>query len=337
MHYNNFDFLRILAAVSVLFFHTIDRLQIEVYNYIFDFFKLIPGVPIFFFISGFLISLSYSRSTSFMNYIKKRILRIYPALLVCLILSVLSLFIVGYLDSKIFFESKFWMWIFAQSTFVQFYNPDFLRSFGVGVLNGSLWTISVELQFYILIPIVYFFINKDIKKKNLYLLVLILFFSLVNLIFSNLKVGTFNEQTLIMKLMFVSFIPWFYMFLLGVLFQENKDRLHFLINAQWYTKLLIVSMCLLLYKLFGMNPITFVLLCIVIVILVFSFKRFSSLIFKGNDYSYGIYIYHAVIINFFVYFHLVKELKYFFFVYLLTFVFAFLSWHFIEKPFLKLK
>ena len=34
-------------------------------------------------------------------------------------------------------------------------HPDFLRGYGVGVLNGSLWTIPVELQFYALVPLIY--------------------------------------------------------------------------------------------------------------------------------------------------------------------------------------
>lgn len=37
-------------------------------------------------------------------------------------------------------------------SFVQFYNPDWLRGFGTGVLNGSLWSIPVELQYYVLLP-----------------------------------------------------------------------------------------------------------------------------------------------------------------------------------------
>lgn len=38
---------------------------------------------------------------------------------------------------------------------VQFYNPDLLRGYGVGVLNGSVWTIPVELQYYAVLPLLY--------------------------------------------------------------------------------------------------------------------------------------------------------------------------------------
>ena len=58
-------------------------------------------------------------------------------------------------------DSQFFLWFVAQSTFFQFFNPDFLRGFGVGVLNGSLWTIALELQFYILTPILFWLVSKN--------------------------------------------------------------------------------------------------------------------------------------------------------------------------------
>jgi peptidoglycan/LPS O-acetylase OafA/YrhL len=58
----------------------------------------------------------------------------------------------------------------AQLSIVQFYNPDFLRGYGVGVLNGSLWTISVELQFYVMLPWVWTFTAYGRKRFTLALI-----------------------------------------------------------------------------------------------------------------------------------------------------------------------
>jgi hypothetical protein len=45
-------------------------------------------------------------------------------------------------------------WLAAQLTIGQFYNPVFLRGYGLGVLNGSLWTIPLE-QFCVLVPLLH--------------------------------------------------------------------------------------------------------------------------------------------------------------------------------------
>ncbi|MFX5710172.1 acyltransferase family protein, partial [Acinetobacter baumannii] len=43
------------------------------------------------------------------------------------------------------------------------------RTWGVGAPNGSLWTIAVEIQFYILVPLLVYLIKKW-KNKFLYLI-----------------------------------------------------------------------------------------------------------------------------------------------------------------------
>jgi len=58
----------------------------------------------------------------------------------------------GALTTSLISTPTFYGWIIGQLTVGQFYNPDALRHFGVGVLNGSLWTIPVELQFYVTYP-----------------------------------------------------------------------------------------------------------------------------------------------------------------------------------------
>ena len=144
-----------------------------------------PGVPIFFFVSGFLISKSYESNSRITEYARNRALRIFPALIAVTILSVLSVFVTGYLSSQSWTISGLVLWVMGQMTVFQFYGPDFMRSFGSGVLNGSLWTVTVELQFYILVPVIYWILSKAVKNKfshQLVLIRMILFFSLTNVV-----------------------------------------------------------------------------------------------------------------------------------------------------------
>ena len=99
----------------------------------------------------------------------------------CFFVSLAILFGTIFLSFSILSESHFWIWCLGQLSFVQFYNPDFLRGFGVGVVNGSLWTIAVELQFYVAVPILFWVVNKY-KKSWLFLIPL---FFLIN-VFRNM-------------------------------------------------------------------------------------------------------------------------------------------------------
>lgn len=94
---NSFNFIRLFAAIQVVFFHTYAALNLHSTfggTLFFDALGLVPGVPIFFAISGYLITLSFERSKCLSSFYKKRIYRIYPALIlnILVIESVLFLF-----------------------------------------------------------------------------------------------------------------------------------------------------------------------------------------------------------------------------------------------------
>lgn len=116
--------------------------------------------------SGFLITASYERNANLKQYALNRILRIYPALWIAFIITTVVIFNAGYLHVQNLRE--FFFWAFCQTGVLQFYNPSFLREFGVGVVNGSLWTISVELQFYAIVPLLYIFMRKCSYKVKFY-------------------------------------------------------------------------------------------------------------------------------------------------------------------------
>ena len=96
--------------------------------------------------SGFLISYSFERSLDLRDFYCKRAKRIYPAMLLALVFSCCMLIFFGYFNYAGWVT--FFSWFLAQLSLFQFWNPEAFRGFGVGVVNGVLWTISVELWFY---------------------------------------------------------------------------------------------------------------------------------------------------------------------------------------------
>lgn len=286
-----------------------------------------------FFCQVFLISGAYEKNKILLNYFRNRILRLYPALLCTLLVSIISVFIFSKDNIEVsFFE--FFRWVFAQATGGQFFNPEFLRGYGVGVLNGSLWTIAVELQFYILIPILY----RVGGEKNIKLISFIVLFLIISLFLKDFSTGS-AERTLIIKLIHVSFLPWFWMFLLGVFVQRNILKILPLIEGRWFLYLGAFALCLIVSEHLsikstgnGIHPVPFVFLIALVLSLAFSKRNFSDKFLKRNDISYGTYILHMPIINVFVELNYVNSLGAVTLACVITLLLAITSWKFVEKP-----
>jgi peptidoglycan/LPS O-acetylase OafA/YrhL len=341
---NNFDLIRLMAAMQVAVIHSMVHMQVGARSsFIYSILHYFPGVPIFFFVSGFLISKSYENNSVLKEYAQNRIFRIYPALIVCTFLAITGVYLSGYFANVHVGFDKIALWIAAQISFVQFYNPAYMHGFGVGVLNGSLWTISVELQFYFLIPILYgVFGLSGADKKNKTLITLIALFVAANAAYYGL-IGTYGEN-LFFKLWGVSFAPWLHMFLVGVFFQRNFDTLYrFLQGKVAYILCMYLPAYYVSVNYFGwtagnkINIGLYVLLAGLVFSLAYSFPTLSAKALRGNDVSYGVYIYHMPIVNLLIYFGYVSSAYYLAVAFVLTALFAASSWLIIEKPCMKFK
>jgi peptidoglycan/LPS O-acetylase OafA/YrhL len=207
---NNFDLLRLLAATEVIFDHYYQHLHLHLGHTATKILYLFPGVPVFFVISGYLISASYERNNSIKNYIRNRALRIYPGLWGCIILTLIVFTITG----VNFLNKQTLAWLPAQLLgFI--YTPNFLANYGFGSYNGSLWTIPIELQFYIMMPICFMLAPKG--KLNVWFIALFVVFIGLTLTYELIHLG--DKLT---KLIRYTFVPHFYLFLLGVIFQRLR-------------------------------------------------------------------------------------------------------------------
>ncbi len=305
---NNFDLIRLFAAAQVAHFHVFHILGVQVSAWhaeLIRFLGLFPGVPIFFFISGFLISKAWEKNPSVKLYAINRVLRIYPGLLLVVLLSFFLINVTGYV-ARVQPSLRELLTLFVtSSTFLQFYNPDFMRGYGDGVMNGSLWTISVELQFYVLVPLLYWVFGRFRSVRiEIFLIALWLIFLAVNMVYSQ-HVSDLSGN-IYFKLFGVSFAPWFYMFLLGVIFQRNFQLIHGWLSGRFLH-------CLALYLLvahlarwlgadFGnaMTPVVFLFLAPLIFSAAYTAPG-ASRVLGGVDVSYGLYIYHMPFVNLMLY------------------------------------
>ncbi len=334
---NNFDLLRLFAALQVALTHAAIYLEHE--YFIFSYLYIVPGVPIFFFLSGYLIYGSYESSfknpNPLRNFYYKRFLRLYPALWVCLFLSLGLVFVSGYLNTVEVNKIDAFAWLLSQLTFFQFYNADFLRGFGLGALNGALWTVSVELQFYFLFPLVY----KIMQQRKIIIFLVLIFFIILN-IFNSISN---NHDSFMMKMFSYTFVPWFYMFLCGAFFARFKEYLKPILNINIFILFLVFIGTYILSDYYlgigwgnSINPISYFLMIAIVINFAFLMPTLSNRLLKKNDISYGVYIFHMPIINFILYKYGTGEIQYLIAI-ISTIIIGALSWILIERPSLRMK
>jgi len=339
---NNFDLIRLVAALQVVFMHGFFHLKINnefLKNFFEKFIQYFPGVPIFFTVSGFLIFWAFDRNPNLNKYVTNRILRLYPALYICLLITILLLFLFS--TRSLVNQTSFYIWLAAQMSFFQFYTPEILRFWGVGTPNGSLWTIAVEVQFYILVPIIYFLMK---RVKGSYVLFFFFLTSVcANIYFSNINIGTLS------KLSGVSILPYLFNFLVGSFFYFYWNKLKIIIENKF---LVWISAYIIYFNIFGnflgyqinsyhivnvFNFISVIFLSITTLSFAFSFNSLSERLLKRQDISYGIYIYHMLVVNTLVTLGLQGSLFSFISVFTITILLSLLSWNFLEKKALSLK
>lgn len=353
---NNFDLLRLLAAAQVVFVHAVGHTALlesasPTLRLVLDIVAAFPGVAVFFVISGFLVARSCERMRSALpRYFWHRALRIYPALIICLAVTLLVLAGFGFLSSEVLSSGGFWAWLLGQLTCGQFYNPSFFRDFGVGVVNGALWTISVELQFYAVLPLVLLLVQRTRFGDLLLVSSALASFCVFCLVDSSTnRIGGFSAAPLAAKLAFVSILPHWWMFVLGILAHRHWHRasrwligrfpLHFAAyctvatwrhmavgrDSEWFH----------IYYL-GYLPER-ILLATMTLSAAFSARHMAARLLRGIDVSYGIYIYHFLIINVMVQLGLMNSLPMAGLVFLLSIAAGAISWFAIEKNALALK
>ncbi|ARN74097.1 acyltransferase family protein [Oceanicoccus sagamiensis] len=343
---NNFDLIRLFAAFQVALHHSATHLKIEHASWlgsIINFLLLFPGVPIFFFISGFLISRSYEGNPNPGQYAQNRGLRLFPGLIVCGVVTTLSIYLSGYMGSLDVAVSDIFVWLLSQVTVFQFYDPDFLSGYGIGQANGSLWTIYIELQFYILVPILYLVLSRVFKSQNAFNIAIIVLVA-VFYVSTMVAVPLIADNTLLSGLFRMSFVSYFYMFLLGVVFQRYYPFIAKHLEGKFLIVLAIYVVFYYLLKQFvnvklgnAINPALYIVLCCLVFSAAFSARDLSRKVLGHNDISYGIYIYHMPIVNFLIYNQFLGTDLSLLIAMITTLLVAILSWVVVERPSMKMK
>ncbi|MCB3305655.1 acyltransferase [Klebsiella pneumoniae] len=324
---NCFDFIRHIAALAVLVSHHF-ALTGRSEPYLFGGVKLgTAAVVVFFAISGYLITKSFCRSSSLVSYFKKRMFRIFPALVVC------SFFIVFFVCG-LWGNKEILPWVLSvrsMESFLSFslfmlpHNAEAINFFSnnyiyPNALNGSLWSLKFEFIDYVLVFVIFFFFRNKFKVIGGVSFLL----GAIVVLWLNTK---FNISTYYLDRLALLSIPF------------ATDSLLYTLEDCWkHTKIKIYLMAiffLVLIFIQAEDEYDIPLLIILSSFIIFLGFSFHDKLLSGKfDISYGIYIYAFPVQQL-----VINEITSDFFISIfisvvLTLILALFSWHFVEKKFI---
>ncbi len=330
---NNFDLLRLFAALQVVVFHTASRFDLPLGDFA-TIINAFPGVPIFFVISGFLISASLERSKSLTKYARNRLLRILPALWVCIGLT--AVIAMGFGFDLLNLKGIAW---FGAQLFGLIYTPAALAEFGFGSYNGALWTIPVELQFYAVLPVLYWVLTKGRGRTTGIFVVMIVFTSIA--LFNQFWIEQIDlsaGEPKLVKLLRYSFVPHIYLFLVGVCLQRVRAEQMSIFKDRGFYWLAFYLLCVfLLPDSFASHVAKLVLLALVSVSMAYTGAGIANKLLNGNDISYGVYVYHGLVHNVFFQIGFTETWQEGLIAIFVTIAAGVASWIFVERPFIRKK
>lgn len=283
---NSLSLIRLLAAVQVLFFHLVNHLELPVNSYVSRFIFYFRGVPIFFVLSGFLIWFSIERSHTYKHFCLKRFWRIYPELWGAVIVETISILLM-YRKWNIMHMIMF---VICQGTILQFWTPASLRDYGCGTPNGTLWTVCVIVQFYIISWLVYKLFH---KKQLVHWVVLISGTVFISVIGQWVVENIGNE--ILVKLYGQTLFKYCWLFAVGCFIAEYKDKIIPSLSKFWY--MFLVAGIIPYLTGFDVYAGYYVFWSIFMTCGMLGFAyAFPGLVIK-LDISYGLFLYHMVVVN----------------------------------------
>lgn len=332
-HKNNFGFLRLLLASLVIVSHSPEIMDHsrnrEILSSLFgtiSFGEL--AVDGFFLISGYLILKSYYATGSVKSYFYKRILRIYPAFIVasCFCLLIVAPLYTGLNLTEVIPVSDWPKYIFRMFILE---GPS-LDHMPEVALNGAMWTIWFEFMCYVSIPV---FFLLGLHNKKWYLLALFIILSIY--LFTQIT-GKDLWLPYPIRLDFHHSTRLLSAFLIGGIFHFYQDKIEWKHTYSWIA---FIGLVLSLYSKIFAEIGLFIFGGYLLFNFALNYKnKFLNAIGTKTDISYGVYLYawpiQILIIKYIpnIHPHVLSLVTIF-----LAGILGYLSWSFVEKPFMQLK
>jgi peptidoglycan/LPS O-acetylase OafA/YrhL len=325
---NNFDLLRLLFAGTVCLVHAYALSGFQQLSVIASVLSSEVAVKAFFVVSGFLIFMSFERSASFTAYAKKRVRRIYPAYFTVVMICAIGLLAVSSRSIGNYLSFAWIKYVLANLAFLNFLQPTLPGVFDankLAAINGALWTLKIEVMFYLSVPLFVFLFRKFSHLPTLIFVYCssIAYAWFLAIISERTGSGFYMElsRQLPGQLSYFMAGAFFYYFL--PLFERRTT--YFLSVA------VLILFANRAFPLPVLEPFA-----LATVVVFFGLFLYAGNFGKYGDFSYGVYILHFPIIQLLLHSGWFRETPWYFLmaVILITLGSAIALWHLIEKRFL---
>lgn len=327
---NNFDLLRLLLAGTVAAVHAYLLSGYPELAWIADILSSEVAVKAFFVVSGFLIFMSYERSSAVASYAGKRIRRIYPAYFTVVLLCALGLFAVSRESPGDYFFSPEWVqYVLANLAFLNFVQPSLPGVFDSGkvaAVNGALWTLKIEAMFYVAVPVLVFLFRRagHLRVIATVYVLSVAYEMLLTLAAERTGSGVYLALGRQLPGQLSYFMAGAFLYYRLDLFERR---------AGWFMLAAVpVLMADLVRPLPLLEPFA-----LATVVVFFGLFRYLGNFGKHGDFSYGVYIVHFPIVQLLLHWGVFEGAPWQFLLAaaLLTALAAFALWHLVEKRFLR--
>lgn len=287
--HNNFDLLRFLFASTVMLVHAHVLSRQPELAFLSRWLSSEVAVRAFFVVSGLLVFMSYDKTRNLARYAEKRLRRIYPAYFTVVAGCAVLLFFASRAGLGEYFGPGVAKYLAANLAFLNFLWPSLPGVFegnGLSEVNGALWTLKIEVMFYVAVPVVAWMFG---RLGRLRVIVGIYVLSVLYVwVFERLAVESGSEIYLVIGR------------------QLPGQLSYFMVGALWYyyygflerhaAGIAVAALALMLLHRFLPMPWLEPLWLGTLVVLA-GFYLYAGNFGRFGDFSYGIYILHFPILQ----------------------------------------
>lgn len=283
----------------------------------------------FFVVSGFLVYMSLNKARNLTDYFHKRMRRIYPAYFCVVLLCSIAFAWLSSTSANDYFGAQWIHYLVANLVFLNFLQPELPGVFTdqrFSAVNGALWTIKVEFMFYCTLPVLIWLMRKiGYGRVMVGLYVLSMGYSTVMM-----QLGAQHPFYLILERQLPGQLAFF---VSGMLVYHYLDAF----KKHGHILVLVAAPLFLLAHgntaFYPLYPMSLAIMVIYFTMLLFHLGNWG----RFGDFSYGMYIWHFPLIQSLIALGVfqVSPMLGIASTLIGVFTLAFLSWHWVEKPFLR--